>query len=213
MIDFYLKQQPTDKSDSGAMRLCPFCREATQEEIHTYLHRMRVRALPALCSAAACHTSCAPANHMCADLAGLSLDLSTLQEKGWDVGQTIEKLLQNGARISAEAHEIVRIPGLLTDADMIGGWEYEYMGSHLAASLLHPSSRLHLPAPAVLFTELRTSTPRSLCRRPGVGAGQDRGLLVAGREAGPARHAGGWVGRDVVRWTMQGLHALNLWVC
>lgn len=45
-----------------------------------------------------------------------------LQEKGWDVGRTIEKLLHNGARISAEAHEIVRVPGLLTDADMIGGW-------------------------------------------------------------------------------------------
>ncbi len=43
-----------------------------------------------------------------------------LQEKGWDVGQTIEKLLKNGARISSEAHEVVRIPGLLTDADMIG---------------------------------------------------------------------------------------------
>ncbi|KAI3428766.1 hypothetical protein D9Q98_007587 [Chlorella vulgaris] len=57
-------------------------REGRQEEIHTYLHRMR--------------------------------------EKGWDVGRTIEKLLHNGARISAEAHEIVRVPGLLTDADMIG---------------------------------------------------------------------------------------------
>ncbi len=44
-----------------------------------------------------------------------------MQEKGWDVGQTIEKLLRNGTRISTEAHEIVRIPGLLTDADMIGG--------------------------------------------------------------------------------------------
>lgn len=43
-----------------------------------------------------------------------------LQEKGWDVDQTIEKLLHNGTRISAEAHEVVRIPGLLTDADMIG---------------------------------------------------------------------------------------------
>ncbi len=48
--------------------------------------------------------------------------LFCLQEKGWDVGQTIEKLLQNGTRISAEAHEIVRVPGLLTDADMIGGF-------------------------------------------------------------------------------------------
>ncbi|PSC75340.1 methylase [Micractinium conductrix] len=57
-------------------------REGTQEEIHTYLHRMR--------------------------------------EKGWDVGHTIEKLLKNNTRISAEAHEVVRIPGLLTDADMIG---------------------------------------------------------------------------------------------
>lgn len=37
------------------------------------------------------------------------------------MGQTIEKLLRNGTRISTEAHEIVRIPGLLTDADMIGG--------------------------------------------------------------------------------------------
>lgn len=44
----------------------------------------------------------------------------SVQEKGWDVDQTIEKLLKNGTRISAEAHEIVRIPGLLTDADMIG---------------------------------------------------------------------------------------------
>lgn len=42
------------------------------------------------------------------------------QEKGWDVDHTIEKLLQTGSRISAEAHEVVRIPGLLTDADMIG---------------------------------------------------------------------------------------------
>lgn len=48
------------------------------------------------------------------------LALSAWQEKGWDVDQTIEKLLKNGTRISAEAHEIVRIPGLLTDADMIG---------------------------------------------------------------------------------------------
>ena len=45
-----------------------------------------------------------------------------MQEKGWDVGHTIEKLLKNGARMSTEAHEIVRIPGLLTDADMIGGY-------------------------------------------------------------------------------------------
>ena len=37
------------------------------------------------------------------------------------MNQTIEKLLKNGTRISAEAHAIVRIPGLLTDADMIGG--------------------------------------------------------------------------------------------
>lgn len=36
------------------------------------------------------------------------------------MGQTIEKLLQTGARLSSEAHEVVRIPGLLTDADMIG---------------------------------------------------------------------------------------------
>jgi hypothetical protein len=49
-----------------------------------------------------------------------SADLSP-QEKGWDVGQTIEKLLQTGARLSTEAHEVVRVPGLLTDADMIGG--------------------------------------------------------------------------------------------
>lgn len=39
--------------------------------------------------------------------------------------QTIEKLLANGTRISAEAHEIVRIPGLLTDADMIGARRLE----------------------------------------------------------------------------------------
>ena len=44
------------------------------------------------------------------------------------MGQTIEKLLQNGARLSAEAHEIVRIPGLLTDADMIG--ERQTRGGH-----------------------------------------------------------------------------------
>lgn len=50
------------------------------------------------------------------------------QEKGWDVGQTIEKLLRNGTRISTEAHEIVRIPGLLTDADMIGAFRLQPRG-------------------------------------------------------------------------------------
>ncbi|KAI7841433.1 hypothetical protein COHA_004828 [Chlorella ohadii] len=83
-------------------------REATQQEIHTYVHRMR--------------------------------------EKGWDVDQTIEKLLKNGTRISAEAHEIVRIPGLLTDADMIGDivWAYDRAaGCWWPAEKLDP---LNMPA-------------------------------------------------------------------
>lgn len=44
------------------------------------------------------------------------------------MGQTIEKLLRNGTRISTEAHEIVRIPGLLTDADMIGAFRLQPRG-------------------------------------------------------------------------------------
>jgi hypothetical protein len=83
-------------------------REATQQEIHTYVHRMR--------------------------------------EKGWDVNHTIEKLLKNGTRISAEAHEIVRIPGLLTDADMIGDmvWAYDRAaGCWWPAEKLDP---LNMPA-------------------------------------------------------------------
>jgi hypothetical protein len=61
-----------------------------------------------------------PPSHPAGPPAASGAALGLVQEKGWDVGQTIEKLLQNGARLSAEAHEIVRIPGLLTDADMIG---------------------------------------------------------------------------------------------
>ena len=34
--------------------------------------------------------------------------------------QTIEKLLTSGAHGSTEALEVVRIPGLITDAEMIG---------------------------------------------------------------------------------------------
>ena len=47
--------------------------------------------------------------------------LLRLQEKGWDMKQTIEKLLKSGANVSTEALEVVRIPGLITDAEMIGG--------------------------------------------------------------------------------------------
>ena len=126
-------------------------REASQEEIHTYLHRMRVSggwwvdgkanaaanmllvciwqvASRFCCSTPSC---CLPRCLLCFCAA-----LALLQEKGWDVGQTIEKLLQNGARLSAEAHEIVRIPGLLTDADMIGGRPNVVLGCWVGAC--HP---------------------------------------------------------------------------
>ena len=77
------------------------------------------------------------------------MHLPTLQEKGWDVDQTIEKLLKNGTRISAEAHEIVRIPGLLTDADMIGarGLGWRGVGEWGAVSCWPPAGR-HAASPA-----------------------------------------------------------------
>lgn len=63
--------------------------------------------------------------------------------------QTIEKLLKNGTRISAEAHEIVRIPGLLTDADMIGvpGLGWRGVGEWGAVPCWPPAGR-HAASPA-----------------------------------------------------------------
>jgi hypothetical protein len=110
----------------------PCRRPATQQEIHTYVHRMRVGGMP-YCPqevevvgpvqqqwwlASACWLPC----HLWwAYRSVTSLRrIVGVQEKGWDVGQTVEKLLQTGSRLSSEAHEVVRIPNLLSDADLIG---------------------------------------------------------------------------------------------
>lgn len=90
------------------------------------------------------------------------------QEKGWDVDQTIEKLLKNGTRISAEAHEIVRIPGLLTDADMIGAgagaggsWAGRMpllWGQSAASGLVQPIPAQRLAAHAALLASIQRTT-------------------------------------------------------
>ena len=236
-------------------------REATQQEIHTYVHRMRVcgvglvwgdgleacagcafqavppgslgtlgdRRRPGApgCSnlrvqVQACPaTPTAPPPEHCrlGPLPPLPSPFLLPQVKGWDVDQTIEKLLKNGTRISAEAHEIVRIPGLLTDADMIGagagggGSVCEWRGAWRCAKLQARrvlvrgcwSCRQPLGCWQPTACSLASREPwrphhselaaslRTPCRRHGVGVGPRRGLLVAGREAGPAAHAGGWV--------------------
>lgn len=127
----------------------------------------------------------------------------SLQEKGWDVDQTIEKLLKNGTRISAEAHEIVRIPGLLTDADMIGeggcvGVAAE--GAHAVCLVAAIATQPHGPRnccaalatrPHDFHPSCSLPCPLTSCRRHGVGIRPRRRLLVAGRKAGPSQHARG----------------------
>uniref|UniRef100_A0A1D2A1D0 DNA (cytosine-5-)-methyltransferase n=3 Tax=Auxenochlorella protothecoides TaxID=3075 RepID=A0A1D2A1D0_AUXPR len=46
--------------------------------------------------------------------------LHRMQERGWDASNTVAKLLKNNARFSYEVRNISRLPGLLSDADMIG---------------------------------------------------------------------------------------------
>eukprot|EP00887_Chlorella_sp_A99_P001977 scaffold18.g1977.t1 len=46
--------------------------------------------------------------------------LNRLKERGWDCEMTLRRLLRNNLRVAQEVHAVVRIPGLLSDADMIG---------------------------------------------------------------------------------------------